>query len=117
MSEENREAMGEISHTHPYTGETFGGVYRRGPAIADGGESSPVRTGATTDATPESTTDAETGTETDAEAETETDADTDANADTDTDDVARVRDVDHESSATANEVWARGGAVPEVPDK
>ncbi len=109
MSEENREAMGEISHTHPYTGETFGGVYRRGPAIADGGESSPVRTGATTDTTPESTTDAE--------AETETDADTDANADTDTDDVARVRDVDHESSATANEVWTRGGAVPEVPDK
>ncbi|WP_138004999.1 hypothetical protein [Halalkalirubrum salinum] len=105
MSEDNRETMGEISHTHPYTGETFGGVYRRGPAIADGGESSPVRTGATTDAAPESTTDAE--------AETETDA----NADTDTDDVARVRDVDHESSATANEVWARGGAVPEVPDK
>ena len=113
MSEENREAMGEISHTHPYTGETFGGVYRRGPAIADGGESSPVRTGATTDATPESTTDAEAETETDANVETETDA----NADTDTDDVARVRDVDHESSATANEVWARGGAVPEVPDK
>ena len=31
--------MGKISHTHPYTGETFGTVYRRGPAVADGGSS------------------------------------------------------------------------------
>jgi len=99
MSEENRATMGEISHTHPYTGETFGGVYRRGPAIADGGESVPVQTGATTDATPEST------------------ANPNAEAETDTDDIARVRDVDHESSATANEVWSRGGTVPEVADK
>jgi S-adenosylmethionine:diacylglycerol 3-amino-3-carboxypropyl transferase len=30
--------MGEISHTHPDTGETFGTVYRRGPVVADGGE-------------------------------------------------------------------------------
>lgn len=31
--------MGEISHTHPYTGETAGSsLFRRGPAIAaDGG--------------------------------------------------------------------------------
>lgn len=99
MSEDNRETMGEISHTHPYTGETFGGVYRRGPAIADGGESSPVRTGPIADATPESDTDA--------------DKKRERNADRD----ARMRDVDHESSATANEVWARGGAIPEVPDK
>jgi hypothetical protein len=31
--------MQSVSHTHPYTGETFGTVYRRGPAVADGGES------------------------------------------------------------------------------
>jgi hypothetical protein len=31
--------MKEISHTNPETGETFGyDVYRRGPAVADGGE-------------------------------------------------------------------------------
>jgi len=29
--------MREVSHTHPFTGETFGAVYRRGPALADGG--------------------------------------------------------------------------------
>ena len=32
------ETMREISHTHPYTGEAFGSVYRRGPVAADGGE-------------------------------------------------------------------------------
>ena len=111
MSEDSRATMGEISHTHPYTGETFGGVYRRGPAIADGGESSPVQTGATTDATPESAA------HPNADAETDTDTKADTDTDTDTDDVARVRDVDHESSATANEVWSRGGTVPEVADK
>ncbi|MFB6235602.1 MAG: hypothetical protein ABEH81_05795 [Halopenitus sp.] len=31
------QTLGDISHTHPYTNETFGGIYRRGPAIADGG--------------------------------------------------------------------------------
>jgi hypothetical protein len=41
---ENRETMGEVSHTHPYTGETFGTVYRRGPAVADGGSSDPAGT-------------------------------------------------------------------------
>lgn len=35
---DDRPTMGDVSHTHPYTGETFGGIYRRGPAIADGGE-------------------------------------------------------------------------------
>ncbi|XVH31377.1 hypothetical protein ACNS7O_13420 [Haloferacaceae archaeon DSL9] len=30
--------MADVSHTHPYTGETFSEVYRRGPAMADGGE-------------------------------------------------------------------------------
>ncbi len=29
--------MADVSHTHPHTGETFGTVYRRGPAVADGG--------------------------------------------------------------------------------
>ncbi|SFG16865.1 hypothetical protein SAMN04488063_1639 [Halopelagius inordinatus] len=35
----DRNPMKEISHTHPETGDTFGyDVYRRGPAVADGGE-------------------------------------------------------------------------------
>ncbi|RDI70471.1 hypothetical protein [Halopelagius longus] len=35
----DRKPMKEISHAHPETGETFGyDVYRRGPAVADGGE-------------------------------------------------------------------------------
>ncbi|MGM0591608.1 MAG: hypothetical protein ACQETI_08285 [Halobacteriota archaeon] len=41
MSEEeasNRPTMADVAHTHPYTGETFGQVYRRGPVVADGGE-------------------------------------------------------------------------------
>jgi hypothetical protein len=32
-----RQTMAEVSHTNPNTGETFGTVYRRGPAVADGG--------------------------------------------------------------------------------
>jgi hypothetical protein len=35
---ENESTMATVSHTHPHTDETFGGVYRRGPAVADGGE-------------------------------------------------------------------------------
>ena len=30
--------MRDVQHTHPHTGETFGAVYKRGPAVADGGE-------------------------------------------------------------------------------
>jgi hypothetical protein len=30
--------MRDASHTHPHTGETFGHVYKRGPAVTDGGE-------------------------------------------------------------------------------
>ena len=30
------ETLADVDHTHPHTGETFGGVYRRGPAVADG---------------------------------------------------------------------------------
>ncbi|MEF8780636.1 MAG: hypothetical protein V5A46_08155 [Haloferacaceae archaeon] len=32
-----RRTMGDVEHTNPNTGETFGTVYRRGPAVADGG--------------------------------------------------------------------------------
>jgi hypothetical protein len=34
---DDRQAMKDISHTNPYTGETFTTVYTRGPAVADGG--------------------------------------------------------------------------------
>ncbi|MDS0298827.1 hypothetical protein NDI76_08730 [Halogeometricum sp. S1BR25-6] len=37
-ADENENTMATVSHTHPHTDETFGGVYRRGPAVADGGE-------------------------------------------------------------------------------
>jgi hypothetical protein len=30
------ETLADVDHTHPHTDETFGGVYRRGPAVADG---------------------------------------------------------------------------------
>ena len=62
MSEDERgrtddatETMADVSHTHPHTDETFGAVYRRGPAVADGGRDGPT-------------------TETEAEAETETES-------------------------------------------
>ncbi len=29
--------MADVSHTHPTTHETFGAVFQRGPAMADGG--------------------------------------------------------------------------------
>nr|WP_224450134.1 hypothetical protein [Haloprofundus salilacus] len=32
--------MAAVSHTHPHTSETFGAVFQRGPAMADGGERS-----------------------------------------------------------------------------
>lgn len=35
--ETHRPSMAEISHANPYTGSTLGGVFRRGPAVADGG--------------------------------------------------------------------------------
>jgi hypothetical protein len=39
MTEESkRQPMKDVSHTNPYTGETFSTVYQRGPAVADGGE-------------------------------------------------------------------------------
>lgn len=40
MTDGDPPKMADVNHTHPYTGETFGTVYRRGPAVADGGEGS-----------------------------------------------------------------------------
>ena len=37
-TEETDQRMTDVDHTNPHTGETFGTVYRRGPAVADGGE-------------------------------------------------------------------------------
>ncbi|RYJ13686.1 hypothetical protein ELS19_06720 [Halogeometricum borinquense] len=39
--------MRNVSHTNPYTGETFTTVYERGPAVTDGGQSDskPATTG------------------------------------------------------------------------
>ena len=39
MSDDGRNEMKRVSHTHPHTGETFGTVYERGPAVTDGGRS------------------------------------------------------------------------------
>ncbi|EJN61279.1 hypothetical protein [Halogranum rubrum] len=38
MTDRDRQPMKDVSHTNPYTGETFSTVYQRGPAVADGGE-------------------------------------------------------------------------------
>ncbi len=41
-----RATMGEISHANPYTGETSGQLFNRGPiVIADGGEANSVEPG------------------------------------------------------------------------
>ena len=37
MTEEPEGTMADVSHAHPETRETFGTVYRRGPAVTDGG--------------------------------------------------------------------------------
>ncbi|MFC5367957.1 hypothetical protein [Salinirubrum litoreum] len=85
--EAGRQTMKNVSHTNPNTGETFGTVYRRGPAVADGGS-----------------TDAR-GTDADPAAETD-----------ETDDREPMREVDHtpRDGDGANEVWERGEEdVPE----
>lgn len=46
--DEPRQSMREIQHTHPYTDETFGAVYRRGPMLADGGRTDAKRAGTPT---------------------------------------------------------------------
>jgi hypothetical protein len=33
---DERATMADVDHTHPKTGQAFGTVYRRGPALADG---------------------------------------------------------------------------------
>jgi len=38
--DEDRSTMGDVSHTNPYTGATLGELFRRGPAVADGGTES-----------------------------------------------------------------------------
>ncbi|WP_224336188.1 hypothetical protein [Haloprofundus halobius] len=35
---DEKRTMADVSHTHPHTTETFGAVFQRGPAMADGGE-------------------------------------------------------------------------------
>ncbi|SDR36519.1 hypothetical protein [Natronobacterium texcoconense] len=38
-NETNTDAMGEVSHTNPYTGRTVGQLFSRGPTpVTDGGE-------------------------------------------------------------------------------
>jgi hypothetical protein len=99
---DERRTMAEVSHTHPETNETFGAVYRRGPAMADGGATD-ARTaeGEETEETPDepAATDAESS---GSEATDATDA-----ADDDRD---PMREVDHtpREGEGANEVWERG---------
>jgi hypothetical protein len=88
--EAGRQTMAEVSHTNPSTGETFGTVYRRGPAVTDGGAA-----------------DAR-GTDADPSAETD-----------ETGDRESMREVDHtpRGGEGANEVWERGGEEnPDVSD-
>ncbi|MGM0605066.1 MAG: hypothetical protein ACQETB_05265 [Halobacteriota archaeon] len=48
MTDRDRPTMKDVRHTHPYTGETFGAVYRRGPVLADGGRTVPINAGSPT---------------------------------------------------------------------
>jgi hypothetical protein len=84
---DGRQSMAEVSHTNPNTGETFGTVYRRGPAVADGG-SADAR-----------------GTDADPAAETD-----------ETEEREPMREVDHtpRDGDGANEVGERG--EEDVPD-
>ncbi|AFZ71350.1 hypothetical protein [Natronobacterium gregoryi] len=44
-TETNTDAMGEVSHTNPYTGRTVGQLFSRGPtAVTDGGEPADAET-------------------------------------------------------------------------
>ena len=45
----NRATMNEISHANPYTGETLGQVFSRGPIVAADGGHDPSRSQATDD--------------------------------------------------------------------
>ena len=36
----DRDTMADVSHENPHTGATLGDVFRRGPAVADGGKES-----------------------------------------------------------------------------
>ncbi|ELZ77843.1 hypothetical protein C454_15165 [Haloferax gibbonsii ATCC 33959] len=49
--DDTTDRMRDISHTNPYTGETFTTVYERGPAVTDGGQSDATTAAADTDAT------------------------------------------------------------------
>jgi hypothetical protein len=85
--EAGRQTMADVSHTNPTTGETFGTVYRRGPAVTDGGAADARGT----DADP-------------------------ASEDDETDEREPMRKVDHtpRDGDGANEVWERG--EEDVPD-
>jgi hypothetical protein len=85
--EAGRQTMADVSHTNPTTGETFGTVYRRGPAVTDGGAADARGT----DADP-------------------------ASEDEETDEREPMREVDHtpRDGDGANEVWERG--EEDVPD-
>ena len=51
--ESAQETMADVNHTNPSTGETFGTVYRRGPAVADGGSTDAGEAGGEDDGTDE----------------------------------------------------------------
>ncbi|MGZ0745853.1 hypothetical protein [Haloparvum sp. AD34] len=88
---EDRPTMGDVSHTNPYTNETFGGIYRRGPAVADGGAAPKVVDG-----------------------EDGTSAAVDA-SDSATDSTQTMGEIDHTPrDLNVNNVWDRGdsGFVP-----
>jgi hypothetical protein len=49
MSDESNRTMGDVNHTHPYTGETFGTAFRRGPTVAADGGTANDASGASSD--------------------------------------------------------------------
>ncbi len=85
----DRATMADVSHRNPYTGDTMGAVFRRGPAVADGG----VADGSVPDAADAADSDA-----------------ADAGAGDAAADATAMRDIDHTPrNDDVNAVWARGG--------
>jgi hypothetical protein len=97
-ADDNRPTLGEISHTNPRTGESFGDamVFHRGPTVAaDGGEANAVD--------PD-------------EEEADADAPTDGDGEPSDD---QLKDVDHtpaRGDVDVNRVHERGGEASDAPE-
>jgi len=97
--------MVDVSHTNPFTGETFGGAFHRGPPVADGGEPHAIESTDPPADADDALVDAG-GSRTEA-----------ASADA-PDGGETMAEIDHTPpNADVNEVWSRGAHAPGVRDE